>query len=144
MLRVVMSNAARADLVEHYVYLTEVASEGVAERLWQRLEDSFTLLAGQPHIGLSVPTTSPELQGVRKWSVADFDRFLIFYLPRPGDILVVRVLHSSRDWWQLLGLAEQRGARSQAAVKQWPKIADSLHILAREQAQMAAAFVLAG
>ena len=29
-------------------------------------------------------------------------------------------------------------------VKQWPKIADSLHILAREQAQMAAAFVLAG
>lgn len=63
MLRVVRSPAARADLIEHYLYLTEEASQAVAER------------------------------------------FLIFYLPRPGDILVVRVLHSSRDWWHLLSLA---------------------------------------
>jgi hypothetical protein len=48
MLRVVRSQAARADLIEHYLYLTEEASQAVAER------------------------------------------FLIFYLPRPGDILVCR------------------------------------------------------
>ena len=106
MLRVVRSQAARADLIEHYLYLTDEASQAVAERFWQRLEASFARIADQPHLGVIVQTTAPELKGVRKWSVADFERFLIFYLPRPGDILVVRVLHSSRDWWHLLSLAE--------------------------------------
>ena len=77
----------------------------MAERFWQRLEDSFARIADQPHLGVLVQTTAPELPGVRKWSVADFERFLIFYLPRPGGILDVRVLHSSRDWWHLLSLA---------------------------------------
>ena len=86
MLRVVRSQAARADLIEHYLYLTEEASQAVAERFWQRLEDSFARIADQPHLGVLAHTTAPELQGVRKWSVADFERFLIFYLPRPGDI----------------------------------------------------------
>ena len=106
MLGVVRSEAARADLLDHYVYLAEEASEAVAERFWQRLEESFRLLASQPHVGPAVPTTNPELRNVRKWSVADFEQFLIFYIPRPGDVLIVRVLHSSRDWWQLLGLVE--------------------------------------
>jgi toxin ParE1/3/4 len=106
MLGVVRSDAARGDLLDHYVYLAEEASEAVAERFWQRLEESFRLLGSQPHIGQAVPTTKPELRDMRKWSVADFEQFLIFYIPRPGDVLIVRVLHSSRDWWQLLGLVE--------------------------------------
>jgi len=35
-------------------------------------------------------------------------------------------------------------SRSQAVVKQWPKIADSLKVRAREQERMAPAFRLAG
>ena len=54
MLRVVRSQAARADLIEHYLYLTEEASQAVAERFWQRLEVSFTRIADQPHLGLSL------------------------------------------------------------------------------------------
>ena len=41
-------------------------------------------------------------------------------------------------------LADEIVERSQAVVKQWPKIADSLHVRAREQERMAAAFRLAG
>ena len=41
-------------------------------------------------------------------------------------------------------LADDIIARSQAVVRQWPKIADSLKIAAREQARMASAFRLAG
>jgi serine/threonine-protein kinase HipA len=41
-------------------------------------------------------------------------------------------------------LAEEIIARSQAVVRQWPKIADTLRVRAREQEQMAAAFRLAG
>ena len=41
-------------------------------------------------------------------------------------------------------LADEIVERSQAVVKQWPKIAGSLHVRAREQERMAAAFRLAG
>lgn len=41
-------------------------------------------------------------------------------------------------------LADEIVARSQAVVKQWRKIADSLKVRAREQERMAAAFRLAG
>ncbi|MEJ8823266.1 HipA domain-containing protein [Variovorax humicola] len=41
-------------------------------------------------------------------------------------------------------LADEIVRRSQSVVKQWPKIADSLKVRAREQERMAAAFQLAG
>ena len=41
-------------------------------------------------------------------------------------------------------LADEIVERSQAVVKQWPKIADSMHIRSRQQERMAAAFRLAG
>ncbi|KQV85513.1 hypothetical protein ASC87_07445 [Rhizobacter sp. Root1221] len=41
-------------------------------------------------------------------------------------------------------LADEVVSRSQAVVKQWPKIADSLKVRAREQERMASAFQLAG
>ena len=41
-------------------------------------------------------------------------------------------------------LADEIVARSRAVVKQWPKIADSLQVRAREQERMAEAFRLAG
>ena len=44
------------------------------------------------------------LVGMRKWPIKDFDNHLIFYLPHPDGISVVRVLHAARDWWRVLGL----------------------------------------
>lgn len=104
MRRVVRSQAARSDLVEHYVHLAEEAGEAIAERFFERVGESLSLIAGQPLIGAAVPSQRSELHGIRKWVVSDFDRFLIFYRPRQDDVLVVRVLHSSQDWWNLLGL----------------------------------------
>jgi len=43
--------AARRDLVDHYVYLAESASLEVAERFLSQAEVTFTELARQPHIG---------------------------------------------------------------------------------------------
>ena len=41
---------------------------------------------------------------MRKWRVKDFDNHLIFYLPRPDGVSIVRVLHAASDWWSLLGI----------------------------------------
>jgi len=94
---------ARRDLVEHFVYLAESAGLGTAERFLTQAEATFDELARQPSIGSPLTLRPPELAGLRKWRVRNFDNYMIFYLPRPNGISVVRVLHAARDWWDVLG-----------------------------------------
>ena len=96
--------AARRDLVEHFVYLAENADLETAERFLGQTEASFNVLAEQPLIGAPLSLYDPALAGMRKWPVRDFQNDLIFYLPHPNGLSVVRVLHAARDWWGLLGI----------------------------------------
>jgi toxin ParE1/3/4 len=91
--------------VEHFVYLAEHAGLDVAERFLSNAEASFNELAGQPMIGAPLAIRHSGLAAIRKWRVEDFDNYLIFYLPRPDGVSIVRVLHGARDWWSLLGMA---------------------------------------
>lgn len=95
---------ARRDLIEHFVYLAENASIDVADSFLANAEASFNVLGQQPLMGTPLTLRNPALTGMRKWRVMDFNNFLIFYLPRPDGVSIVRVLHSTRDWWTLLGL----------------------------------------
>ena len=102
--KVYRREAARRDLVEHFVYLAENASLDTAERFFAHVEASFDDLARQPMMGAPLTLKSPELAGLRKWRVKDFDNYLIFYVPRPDGVSIVRVLYATQDWWGLLGL----------------------------------------
>lgn len=102
--RATTRDAAKRDLIEHYVYLAENASEVTADRFLVNAEGSFEDLAEQPMMGSPLMLRHPDLAGMRKWSVRDFDHFLIFYLPRPDGVSIVRVLHSSQEWWRVLGV----------------------------------------
>lgn len=106
--RVYRREAAKRDLIEHFVYLAENAGLGTAERFLANAEASFNDLACQPTIGAPLTLRHPDFAGMRKWRVKDFDSHLIFYLPRPGipsdGVSIVRVLHGARDWWSLLGI----------------------------------------
>lgn len=55
-------------------------------------------------MGAPLTLRHSELDGLRKWLVKDFDNVLIFYLPYPNGVLIVRVLHAAYDWWSLLGI----------------------------------------
>jgi toxin ParE1/3/4 len=96
--------AARHDLIEHFIYLAENASVEIADRFLANAETSFNDLADQPAIGAPLALRHPDLAGMRKWRVKDFNNFLIFYLPRSDGVSIVRVLHSAQDWWNLLDL----------------------------------------
>jgi toxin ParE1/3/4 len=100
------SAAARADLISHFVYMAQEASEAIAVRFLDRAQESFGLLAEQPKIGPAVPTKSPALAGTRKWRVKDFDHFLIFYTPIEGGVRIIRLLHTAQDWYRLLDLPD--------------------------------------
>lgn len=90
--------------MEHFVYLAENAGMDTAERFLTNAEASFNDLGLRPRIGAPLILKHPELAGIRKWRVKDFDEYLIFYLPRSDGISIVRVLHAARDWWGLLGI----------------------------------------
>ena len=96
--------AARRDLVDHFVYLAENAGLEVAERFLERAESSFGDLAGQPLMGAPLTLKHADLAGLRKWRIKDFDNHLIFYQPRSNGVSIARVLHAASDWWTLLGL----------------------------------------
>ena len=104
MLKVTKREAARRDLVEHFVYLAENAGLDVAERFLTHAEASFDDLAGQPMIGAPLKLRHPDLAGLRKWRVKNFDHHLIFYMPRQDGVAIVRVLHAAQDWSSLLGI----------------------------------------
>lgn len=105
MMRIVRSSSARADLTAHFVHLAEQAGDSTADRFLQCVRESTAPLAQQPEIGALVDTLNPALAGIRKWRVREFDHFLIFYLPRENDVLLVRVLHTAQDWWSMLDVA---------------------------------------
>ena len=90
--------------MEHFVYLADSASLATAERFLSRAEASFNVLAGQPLIGAPLRLRHPDLAGMRKWRVKDFDNHLVFYLPRHDGVAIVRVLQATQDWWSLLGI----------------------------------------
>lgn len=96
--------AARRDLIEHFVYLAENAGLAVADRFLSCAEATFGDLAQQPMMGAPLNLKRPELANIRKWRVKDFDNHLVFYEPRPDGVSIVRVLHAASDWWGLLGL----------------------------------------
>jgi toxin ParE1/3/4 len=105
MRRVYRRPAARRDLIEHYCYLAANAGEAIADRFLSQVEASFDDLLEQPEVGAPLTLRHPELTGLRKWRVKDFDNYLIFYLPHPNGVSMIRILHAARDWWSLLGIA---------------------------------------
>jgi toxin ParE1/3/4 len=102
--KVFQRTTARRDLLDHFVYLAENVGLDTADRFLANAEATFAALAQQPKMGAPLTLRHPALAGIRKWRVDGFDNHLIFYLPRPGGVSIVRILHAARDWWTLLGI----------------------------------------
>lgn len=60
--------------------------------------DAVGRIIDHPRIGPAYPVNNPRLAGLRKLNLGGrFRRYLIFYLLRDAEVLVVRVLDGSRD-----------------------------------------------
>ena len=94
--------AARRDLGGHADFLLAEAGADVALRFVVNARESFAGLADQPGLGPVIQSRNPRLAGIRKWRVRGFPKFLIFYVPAPDFIRIVRVLHAAADWWAIL------------------------------------------
>ncbi len=88
--RIIQAPAAEADAVEIWGYIAQ-DNPGAADRLLDRFDKLFHLLARQPNLGKSVEELSPRLRFI------PLGNYLIFYRPLPDGIEIVRLLHAARD-----------------------------------------------
>ncbi|MBU1665552.1 MAG: type II toxin-antitoxin system RelE/ParE family toxin [Gammaproteobacteria bacterium] len=81
---------ALADLVEIWDFIAD-DSEANADNFLSKLESRLDLLAHQPRMGRA---RDELMNGLRSYPIG---RYVVFYLPHPDGVELVRVLHSARD-----------------------------------------------
>jgi toxin ParE1/3/4 len=95
---------AKRDLVEHATHLKAEAGDDLAMRFLDSARDSFAAFGDPPQIGACAGSRNPAFAEMRKWRVADFANYLIFYLPLADSVDILRVLHGAQSWWQTLDI----------------------------------------
>ena|ERR1700734_1285601 len=87
---VVVRPRALADLADIWAYIAEDSVKH-ADRFAALINRQFRSVARQPHMGRSRPELATAL---RSFPVG---RYVIFYVPLPKGVEIVRVLHGARD-----------------------------------------------
>ena len=90
MARIVRASAAKADAGEIWAYIAE-ENPDAADRLLDRFDKLFRLLAARPHLGKSAENLAPNLRTL------PVGNYLVFYRPAQDGIEIVRLLHGARD-----------------------------------------------
>ena len=88
--KVTMRQKAKTDLLDIWDYIAD-DSEKKADSLVDQIEKKIKKLANTPLVGRSRDELA---KGLRSWPIKPY---IVFYLPLPDGVEVVRVLHGSRD-----------------------------------------------
>jgi toxin ParE1/3/4 len=81
---------AKTDLAEIWDYIAE-DSEARADAFIEMIDQKFQALAAQPNMGRGRDELAKNLRSL------PIGRYVVFYLPIPGGVEIIRVLHGSRD-----------------------------------------------
>jgi plasmid stabilization system protein ParE len=85
------TQSAQSDLLEAWLFIAEDNPEA-ADRVLSTIEKEARTLLAQPLMGRARPELT---EGVRSWPTTT--RYVLYYLPTPEGITVLRVLHHARD-----------------------------------------------
>jgi toxin ParE1/3/4 len=87
---------ARHDLIEIADHFDQV-DPALADRFLEAAERTFAILESMSRMGAPFPLVESRLRGMRHHPIQSFPNHLVFYLPTPVGIEVVRVLHGARN-----------------------------------------------
>jgi toxin ParE1/3/4 len=93
-MKVLISEEVENDLVNVFVYSLENFGEQIANNYLQDLKSLFKSLADNPKIGKSLFDL--------EYQVFFFRDYVIFYKIQDTDLKIIRIIHSSRDYIQIL------------------------------------------
>jgi toxin ParE1/3/4 len=94
--RIIVRPRASQDLDNHFAYMAENNFEA-ALQFFDSARSTIAQLARMPGIGNPYPVENPRLQGLRKWAVKGFRKYLIFYFEQDDAVEVVRILYATQD-----------------------------------------------
>ena len=94
--RILQRRQARLDAIEQ-AFVIATDNPGAAERFFEAIEQTLGLVAEMPGMGAARPYRNPDLQGLRMHPVRGFPQHLLFYLPLPDGIELIRILHGKRN-----------------------------------------------
>lgn len=95
--------AADRDVDDAADYYTRAANLDLAFRFFGAVEQAPWHIAEHPLAGVPVMAFHSRLAELRFRTVVGFQRHLVFYVPTPGCVEVVRVLHGARDLERIFG-----------------------------------------
>src|ERR1035438_4334562 len=98
MAQVLKREAAKRDLITHFVYLAENASLAVARRFKDAARVTFIELSNTPEMGAPGKVRQGKFAGIRLWRVVGFERYLIAYRPLKDGVVIERVFHAAQDY----------------------------------------------
>jgi len=96
-IRLTLSEAAAADIVEQADWYEQQSGPGLAKRWGNAVTSAVLRIAERPRTGAVSNFRHAELDNVRRVLIAGFPKHLIFYQLRPAEILVLRIVHGARD-----------------------------------------------
>ena len=96
MARIIRTSAAQIDLASIWAYIAQ-ENPPAADKLLGQIDKAFDLIARNPQLGFTVDNIKP---GVRCKPVKR--NYLIFYQLIRDDVYILRVLHGSRKFEELL------------------------------------------
>lgn len=94
-MRIVKLPQALVDLIETADYIAQDNPEA-ADRFFDAFEESIEAIRTTPKIGSIRRFEGP--MDIRMWFVRGFEKCLIFYTESSEEIVVLRIIHSARDY----------------------------------------------
>lgn len=95
--RVLIRPAASVDPDEQAQYLAAGSGLETALRFYDMADETFRLLSFHPRLGRATQIQNQLLADTRMFPVKHFSEFIVFYRPSSKGIVIVRIVHGSRD-----------------------------------------------
>jgi len=106
-LKIVESDEAVNDVIDAADYIAQQAGLNTSDKFLQAVKTSYRQIADMPGVGSLRDYGQPTLQGMRRWHVTKFPKYLIFYMTAEAELRILRVLHGARDIETILTPSEE-------------------------------------
>ena len=93
---ILITPKASKDIDDTFRYISQSNPE-TALRFFDSTRQSRAKLAKTPGKGSLYVTDNSSLEGLRKWAIDGFKKYLIFYLYDDDLLTVIRIIYAARD-----------------------------------------------
>jgi len=86
-----------SDILEQADWYASQSGQTLAARWEKAVTTAILRITKNPHAGALCTFHSAELRGVRRTTIRNFPKYLLFYRFEEGELFILRVVHGARD-----------------------------------------------